>query len=77
MNFSNKTLRNILRAIHLIVTALVGAYIYSPLGNMEWFVNVVRASVLPSLVITGLAMWQMPYLTKMLKRQSAPVQSEI
>ena len=74
MNFSNKTLRNILRAIHLIVAGLVGAYIYSPLGNMEWFVNLVRASVLPSLVITGLAMWQMPWLTKTLKRSSQSMQ---
>jgi hypothetical protein len=74
MNFSNKTLRNTLRAIHLIVGALVGAYIYSPLGNMEWFAVLVRASVLPALLISGLSMWQMPWLTKMLKRSSRSVQ---
>jgi thiosulfate reductase cytochrome b subunit len=77
MNFSNKTLRNTLRAIHLVVAALVGAYIYSPLGNMEWFAVLVRASVLPALLISGLSMWQMPWLTKMIKRQPVPVRNEI
>jgi len=69
MNYSNKTLRNTLRVIHLVIGALIGAYLYSPLGNVEWFAILVRASVLPVSVITGLAMWQMPFLSKMLKRQ--------
>ena len=77
MNFSNKTLRNTLHIIHLIVAGLVGAYIYSPLGDIAWFANLVRVSVLPALAISGLAMWQMPWLTKMLKRQPVPVRNEI
>jgi len=76
MNFSNKTLRNSLRLIHLVVAGLVGAYIYSPLGDMVWFVNFVRESVLPILAITGLTMWQMPAITKMLKRQPVYVKNE-
>jgi hypothetical protein len=68
MQFSNKSLRNFLRVIHLVVAGLIGAYLYSPLGNMEWYVSLVRASVLPILLITGLSMWQMPSLTKGLKR---------
>lgn len=68
MQFSNKSLRNFLRVIHLIVAGLIGAYLYSPLGNMDWYVNLVRMSVLPILLITGLTMWQMPALTKFLKR---------
>ncbi len=68
MSISNKTLRNLLRVIHLVVAALIGAYLYSPLGDVAWFVNVVRASVLPVLLVTGLSMWQMPVLTKLLKR---------
>lgn len=68
MQFSNKSLRNLLRTAHLVVAGLIGAYLYSPLGNVEWFANLVRASVLPVLVITGLSMWQMPTLTKLLKR---------
>jgi len=73
MNYSNKTLRNTLRVIHLVIGALIGAYLYSPLGNVEWFAILVRASVLPVSVITGLAMWQMPLLSKMLKRQPVSV----
>jgi hypothetical protein len=68
MQFSNKTLRNLLRAVHLVVAGLIGAYLYSPLGSLEWYMNLVRISVLPVLVITGLSMWQMPALTKILKR---------
>ena len=68
MQFSNKSLRNFLRVIHLIMAGLIGAYLFSPLGNMDWYVNLVRASVLPILLITGLSMWQMPSLTKWLKR---------
>lgn len=71
MNISNKTLRNILRAIHLVVAGLIGAYLYSPLGEMEWFAILVRATVLPVLVMTGLSMWQMPFIAKLFKRQPA------
>lgn len=69
MNISNKTLRNLLRIIHLIIGGLVIACIYSPLGNLEWFGNVVRVSI-PILTITGLSMWQMPLITKTFKRQT-------
>ena len=67
MQFSNKTLRNFLRAFHLVVAGLIGAYLYSPLGNVDWYVNLVRISVVPVLLLTGLSLWQMPALTKFLK----------
>ena len=74
MNLSNKTLRTVLRAIHLVIGALVIAYMYTPLGNVEWFGSLVRISI-PILTITGLSMWQMPSITKILKRQ--PVLKQI
>jgi hypothetical protein len=70
MNFSNKTLRTSLRTIHLVIAALIGMYLYSPLGDLEWFSNLVKWSVLPVLLVTGLSMWQMPLLTKILKRRT-------
>jgi len=76
MNFSNKTLRNSLRIIHLVVGGLVGAYLYSPLGELAWFAGLVKVSVMPVFLITGLSMWQMPFLTKMLKRQPIAVQQD-
>jgi len=76
MNFSNKTLRNFLRVVHLTIGGLVIAYIYSPLGAVEWFGSLVRIS-LPILTLTGLTMWQMPVVTKLLKRQPVPVRNEI
>ncbi|HVN14117.1 MAG TPA: hypothetical protein VMT73_00130 [Anaerolineales bacterium] len=74
MIFSNKNLRNILRVIHLVVAGLVITYIYSPLGNMEWFASPVRILV-PILTITGVLMWQMPSVVKFLKRQLVPGRS--
>jgi hypothetical protein len=57
-----------LRLIHLVVAVMIGAYLYSPLGEADWFVILVRVSVLPVLLITGLSMWQMPVLTRLLRR---------
>ena len=71
MNFSNKNLRNVLRTLHLVVGGLVIAYLYSPLGNVEWFGNLVRISLIPVLVSSGVSMWQMPLVTKFFKRQPA------
>ena len=71
MKFSNKSLRNLLRIIHLVVAGLIGAYLYSPLGDLDWYGNLVRLSVLPALLLTGFSMWQMPVLTKWLKRAPA------
>ena len=70
MNISNKTLRDLLRIIHLVIGGFVIAYIYSPLGNVEWFGTLVRI-LIPTLTITGVSMWQMPVLTKLFKRQPA------
>ena len=77
MNISNKSLRTTLRVIHLMMAGLVGAYLYSPLGNLEWFTNLVRVTVMPVFVISGLSMWQMPFLTKWIKRQTPPVQHQV
>lgn len=68
MKFSNKSLRDFLRVVHLLLAGMIGAYLYSPLGQLEWFTSLVRASTLPILLFTGVSMWQMPALTKLLKR---------
>lgn len=73
MNFSNKTFRTILRAIHLVIAVLIGMYLYSPLGDMEWFSTLVKMTVLPVLLVTGLSMWQMPFITKLIKRRTPVV----
>jgi len=73
MSISNKTLRDTLRVIHILMAALVGGYLYSPLSEVTWFAGVVKLTVLPVFLITGLSMWKMPFLTKMLKRRPAPV----
>ena len=73
MSISNKTLRDTLRVIHILMAGLVGAYLYSPLSEMAWFAGLVKITVLPVFLITGLSMWKMPFLTKMLKRKPSPV----
>ena len=74
MKISNKTLRDILRVIHLVIGGLAIAYIYSPLGDLEWFSSLVRVSI-PILTITGLSMWQMPLITKAFKRMTTASQA--
>ena len=76
MTFSNKNLRNALRVVHLVIAALIGAYLYSPLGQFIWFETMVKWTVLPVLAITGLSMWQMPTLVKILKRSGPLVQQK-
>jgi hypothetical protein len=54
--------------IHLLIAVMIGLHLYSPMGDIEWFATLVKLTVLPVLLITGLSMWQMPLITKMLKR---------
>ena len=76
MSISNKTLRDSLRLIHILMAGLVGAYLYSPLSDVVWFVGLVKATVLPVFLITGLSMWKMPFLTKILKRKPVTVSKD-
>ncbi len=60
-------MRDIQRFVHLTAGLLLVAYIYTPLGNLNAFGTLVQFIVVPALVVTGMAMWQLPRLRKLLR----------
>lgn len=67
---SNKKLRNIIRIIHLFAAATFGMYFYSPIAGNETLKLVIQIATLPSIALTGLALWQQAYLNKLLNRNN-------
>lgn len=67
---SNKNLRNGIRIIHLIAAAVFGMYFYSPIAGNETLKLIIQFVTLPSIVLTGLALWQQTYLNKLLNRNA-------
>ena len=65
---SNKNLRNVIRIIHLIAAATLGMYFYSPIAGDETLRLIIQFVTLPSIVLTGIALWQQAYLNKLLHR---------
>jgi hypothetical protein len=62
---SNKQLRNVIRAVHLLISILLLALVYSDsLRQSESFVTLVRV-VVPMVVASGIAMWQQASITKL------------
>lgn len=71
MKFSNAKLRIWLRAFHLAGMIPMGFVIYTALDQPGILLDVVRFAVFPGFVVTGLIMWQMPRLSKWVKRARA------
>ena len=67
---SNKNLRNAIRIIHLIAAATLGLYFYSPIAGDETLRLIIQFGTLPSIVLTGIALWQQAYLNKLLNRNA-------
>lgn len=68
MKFSSAKLRIWLRAFHLMGIIPMGLVIYTAIDNPGILVQVVRFAVFPGFLMTGLIMWQMPRLNKLLHR---------
>jgi len=67
---SNKNLRNGIRIIHLIAAATLGMYFYSPIAGDETLRLIIQFVTLPSLLLTGITLWQQAYLNKLLNRNT-------
>ncbi len=67
---SNKNLRNGIRIIHLIAAATLGMYFYSPIAGDVTLRLIIQFVTLPSIVLTGTALWQQAYLNKLLNRST-------
>jgi len=52
------TKRNAVRTFHLIGAVIIGAYVYSPWKELEWFSFLNKAVIIPGLTASGLWMWQ-------------------
>lgn len=67
---SNKNLRNVIRIIHLFAAATLGIYFYSPIAGNEMLKLIIQFVTLPSLLLTGISLWQQAYLNKLLNRNT-------
>lgn len=65
-----KQQRDVQRSVHLVASAILLVFLYTPLGDNDVFQLMVRVMVFPLLVVTGTLMWQMPRIRRMLKRRS-------
>jgi len=50
--------RDVMRWVHLIGSAAIGTFVYSPWRNQAEFLLSMRVLVIPALIFTGLWMWQ-------------------
>lgn len=64
---NGKKVRWFLRVVHLAFALLVGAMVYSPLGENYWFSLLTLYFFIPVLGVTGLFMWKQSVLMKYLK----------
>ena len=57
--------RNVMRWIHVIGSAAIGTFVYSPWRNEPVFLGLIQILVIPILSLTGLWMWQGHRLKKL------------
>ncbi len=67
---NNRNLRNAIRIVHLIAAAAFGLYFYSPIAGNDTLKFIIQFVTLPSIALTGVALWQQAYLNKLLNRNS-------
>lgn len=67
---TGRTLRTLSRALHLVGSALIGAYVYSPLGDLSWFTALMQFGVIPLLALSGLVMWQQARVLRWLRARA-------
>jgi hypothetical protein len=63
-----RSTRALLRTVHLALGLCVGAVIYLPPGWTEQLRLALGLLVVPTVAVTGLAMWQQPRLRRIFRR---------
>lgn len=76
MQISNNRIRTIQRTMHLVASGYLLLYFYTPLGNDQIATMIIRGLVIPMLILTGLVMWQLPRLSKLLRGKQRVAKSE-
>jgi hypothetical protein len=72
---SNKRQRDAQRAAHIVGGLMLGIYIYVPLVGgpaPQFAAAAVQFVVFPAVVATGVLMWQLPRLRRLLKKGRGP-----
>lgn len=65
---SNKVLRQVLRWGHMVVGALMIAFVYSAtLRSLDGYVALMQFVVVPAVMVSGVVMWQQARLGKLLQ----------
>ncbi|MGH2531003.1 MAG: hypothetical protein ACRDJW_01740 [Thermomicrobiales bacterium] len=57
------------RIVHLVGALVLVVYIYAPWGNSPNLTSLVQFVVVPVLVGSGMAMWQLPRIRMQLKQR--------
>lgn len=57
--------RNTIRWIHLVLSAVLGVYLYSPWSSAPLFGAIVKFGIFPMVGITGVALWQQRFVQKL------------
>ncbi len=68
---SNKRQRDAQRAAHIVGGLMLGAYVYVPLVGgpaPQFAAAAMQFVVFPAVVATGVLMWQLPRLRRLLKK---------
>ena len=68
---SNKRQRDLRRGAHIVGGLMLGIYIYVPLVGgpaPQFAAAAVQFGIFPVMVATGLLMWQLPRLRRLLKK---------
>jgi hypothetical protein len=68
---SNKQIRNIVRALHIIEGVFIGVFVYSPLRTDPTFLAIIQYIIVPALVISGIFMWQQATILKWFRRSAS------
>lgn len=64
---NGKSVRIILRWVHIALALFVGAAFYSPLGSDEAYLTATLWGLIPALALTGIGMWKQSSVMKVLK----------
>jgi hypothetical protein len=64
------TRRSIVRLIHLIFSIPILGYVYSPFDQIPNYAPLTRFVFLPILVLSGLWMWQGPFVRRLFSKKS-------
>ena len=65
MTWSGRVVRDGARSAHLVEAAVLAAYLYTPVGEVEPARAFARFALVPAMLISGLMMWKVAALRRL------------